>query len=430
MEVKKFPNALVVELSRKMKSILRKTITGNENIKVRDHIKKHKGEPKYIKFFDKIFFTLGLVILMTCQFFVLSLPNYFWIWYCATIPMVWLGRIIHFTINKYGFFLIDFCYFNLAWSFLSIFVESHQLFKIGFIFSCAVGFAIVVWRVSLVFHDFDKMTSVYIHIFPPMLYYSMRWTRGYEILPLNIIDFIYAIGGYIFWQMSYYLITEVIVKDKLDKNPDLQTSLRYLSADIDNGTTKVTLKLCRYFGIMDKNEVFNPTSIKTKCIFMGTQFLYTCTTFSIAPVLYNSRMIHLLFLGMLTTVATYNGASFYIEVFSKRYQQQLENKKYVQQVAVAAAQASYEAVSAKKQTHTQNTVNNSKAWHAVEESPARENSAGIAAAVDELTPRSEQEFFQAATNAFISEAFSDSNGLEIDEDTLSPDPYADNKKNS
>ena len=71
MEVKKFPNALVVELSRKMKSILRKTITGNENIKVRDHIKKHKGEPKYIKFFDKIFFTLGLVILITCKFFLL-----------------------------------------------------------------------------------------------------------------------------------------------------------------------------------------------------------------------------------------------------------------------------------------------------------------------------------------------------------------------
>lgn len=32
-----------------------------------------------------------------------------------------------------------------------------------------------VWRNSLVFHDVEKITSLYIHIFPGLLLYTLRW---------------------------------------------------------------------------------------------------------------------------------------------------------------------------------------------------------------------------------------------------------------
>ena len=32
-----------------------------------------------------------------------------------------------------------------------------------------------MWRNSLVFHDVEKITSLYIHIFPGLLLYALRW---------------------------------------------------------------------------------------------------------------------------------------------------------------------------------------------------------------------------------------------------------------
>lgn len=38
-----------------------------------------------------------------------------------------------------------------------------------------LAWAIPVWRNSLVFHDIDKITSIFIHAFPGMLVFCMRW---------------------------------------------------------------------------------------------------------------------------------------------------------------------------------------------------------------------------------------------------------------
>lgn len=381
---------------QRMRSKWRKIVTGDENIRIRDHLKQHKEEPTYIKLFDKISFTLGVLNIVACQYFLSNQPEHFWLWYSIVIPLLMYSRIQYFKTKNWQYFLLDFCYFTVLCNtlYLIFLNQSERMFNICFIYSIGpVAWAIIVWRCSLVFHDYDKMTSVYIHILPCMLFYSLRWYGKYDnyvsqdnksnnningynnsqkyitscesisnystsifqecILKnpqrqqhlqchLHVIDFIYAIIGYSLWQFCYYIKTEVIDKDTLDKNPQFQTSLRYLSRDLKNISAKSALKLCRKLKLMRQDELFDSDSVKTKMIFMSTQFIYTLTTFVTVPIFYYSSTLHMAFIIILFCVAVYNGGEFYIEIFSERYQLQFRDKKHIQRVAQAAAEVAYE----------------------------------------------------------------------------------------
>ena len=208
--------------------------------------------------------------------------------------------------------------------------------------------AIIVWRLSLVYHDFDRMVSIYIHIMPAALSLVLRW----HIIPpdtiqaLSIFDYITAAGGYIVWQTLYYLKTEVWDRDILDNNPKLLTSLRWLAADKKNPTARGVLKLLRKIGIMRPDEDYVSTEFKTKMVFMTSQFVYSCITFIPTVFLYQWHSLHVAYIIMIFTIAVYNGASYYIDIFSKRYQLQFEKKEDMQRVVQAAAEIAYQAATA------------------------------------------------------------------------------------
>src|SRR4051794_12258404 len=87
-------------------------------------------------------------------------------------------RWILFRRRKWHYFLFDFCYYAnlLVLVYLHIFPKSQALFLICFAFSVGpLAWAILTWRNSLVFHSLDKTTSLFIHLTPGILMYSMRW---------------------------------------------------------------------------------------------------------------------------------------------------------------------------------------------------------------------------------------------------------------
>jgi len=228
----------------KIKAKLRKLVTGDESRRIRDLIKDKKRDPGWVQLIDKLAFTLGVLNIGTSQYFLLSKPQYFSYWYSVVIPLLMILRIREFKMRKYQYFLIDFCYFVLVCTFVFLFYlkSSPAFFKICFIFSNGpLAMAIVIWRCSLVFHDREKITSVYIHILPSMLFYCLRWkvsnrAEASEQYRLQVLDFFRAALVYLFWQAAYFLKTEIVDKKKLDKNPELLTSLRWLSSDSKNAT--------------------------------------------------------------------------------------------------------------------------------------------------------------------------------------------------
>lgn len=325
-----------------VKRRLRRYVTGDETKRVRDHLREKSRKPHNAKLLDKISFTIGVLNISICQYFVCSLPRSFWLWYSLVIPVLLYSRMAHFKPKGWHYFLLDFCYFTLFCSFLHLyaFPQSALLFRVFFVYANGpLAWAIVLWRNSFVFHDYDKITSVYIHLLPSILTFTEKWFK--DPLPdshpsLATSDYLAATLGYVFWQLGYYLKTEFMDKTKLDLNPNLLTSLRWMSRDEKNFAAKKVLTLCRAVGLFQRKEKYDPTTLKTKAVFMTTQLVYTLLTFVPTYFLYLCRELHAAFICLIMTVSIFYGASYYIEIFAERYHLQFQDEQSVRDFAHSA----------------------------------------------------------------------------------------------
>ena len=120
-----------------LKNKWRKLVTGDEKKRVRDLIRERKKEPFYIRLIDKLAFTLGVINISVSQYFLLSRPQDFWIWYSLIIPLLMIVRTREFKKRKFDYFLFDFCYFVLVLTFIYLYFvnQSEILFNICYIFS-------------------------------------------------------------------------------------------------------------------------------------------------------------------------------------------------------------------------------------------------------------------------------------------------------
>ena len=86
-------------------------------------------------------------------------------------------RIYSFKKRRWHYFLFDLCYFvnivNFVW--IWILPQSRALFIACYCLSHgSVATAIVTWRLGMVFHDAEKVTSMFIHIYPPFVLSTIR----------------------------------------------------------------------------------------------------------------------------------------------------------------------------------------------------------------------------------------------------------------
>jgi hypothetical protein len=141
---------------------------------------------------------------------------------------------------------------------------------------------------------------------------------------LHFMDFVNAIVGYALWQIFYFWKTEVNDKTKLDNCPSKLTSLRWLSKDLKNPFVLYAVKIMRMIKVYKSDEVPDSNSIKTKLVYVFYQFIYTLCTFIPTYFLYQSQLFSLVYIGIIYTAAVFYGASYYIEIFSTRYQWQFK----------------------------------------------------------------------------------------------------------
>lgn len=346
------------EQAFKLRSKWRKVVTGDEKKRIRDRIRETQEEPKFVKFFDKIAFTIGVLNMGVCQYFLLNRPDLFPMWYSLIIPLILGSRYFYFRGGGLQYFMIDFCYFAIFCSMLNLLVLRNYpvFFKVCYI--CCTGpltLAIPVWRNSFVFHDYDKIVSVYIHILPSMLYYTMRHRGSHLDLlwggnmanicthescdTLRVTDYLIALALYMFWQFAYLVKTEYLDKSKLDNNPELLTSLRWLAKDTKNAMARGFLKFYRKLGVFGKDEEYDSRTLKTKAVFVVAQLIFTVVSFMPTPFMYYSPAFHLIYILLIVTSSVFNGASFYIEVFSKRYNTHILKIEEMHQIAIAAKSA-------------------------------------------------------------------------------------------
>lgn len=101
-------------------------------------------------------------------------------------------------------------------------------------------------------------------------------------------------------------LLHVSTQGKLDADPDIQTSLRWLTTSPSNPLHRVVLYIMRKLKIMRRDEIFDPTTMKTKIIFMLSQLLYTIIVALPTPFLYHSKRVSVAFALVMFLCALWN----------------------------------------------------------------------------------------------------------------------------
>merc|ERR1719244_793412 len=277
----------------RLKTRLRKVLTGDEEKSLREHM----NEVPQVKMIDKISFTFGVLTICGSEWLALRHADWFPLYYYAIMTMLLVWRLITYSKDKYQLFMLDFCYFvNLSVALQTAFFPTDiNWFKANYILCMGpLMFAIIVWKNSLVFHSLDKLTSFFLHAFPPLTVHLLRWglTQNSAIHPDDHITFMefltLPMGLYLCWQLSYCFIIEVPLRSQLASDRDLITSLRYLANDKKNGFRNLCISVLCQLGLSQPGEEFDADSVKAKFSFSIFQFVYTAITIIPTPFLYSS----------------------------------------------------------------------------------------------------------------------------------------------
>ena len=235
--------------------------------------------------------------------------------------------------------MIDFCYFIIvSVAIQMIFYPTHLLwFQANYVLATGPTFlAIIVYRNSLVFHDIDKITNLFLHAFPGILIHMYRWNYIKNELPIKAGDkedtlslttgFAWPLALYGIWQISYILITNVFLYYYL-KDKSVVTSCRYDMKCKENQRIfifKFMEELFIRLKIMKLEEQLDPDTILGKAVFIFTQLVFTILTIAPVQLIYKWYAISIAQMILVLSSACWNGASYYIEVFSVRYRLKFE----------------------------------------------------------------------------------------------------------
>ncbi|KAI9486590.1 MAG: hypothetical protein EXX96DRAFT_549653 [Benjaminiella poitrasii] len=298
-------------------------------------------DAKTVQLRDKVAFMFGVGNACIAPALAVRYPSSIPSYYSVQFIVLFILRYVIYRSKRWHYFIFDICYFvnTMTMLFLWAYPNSTILFLSSYCLTNGpVAWAIITWRNSLVFHSLDKVTSVFIHIFPPLVMYCIKWMpelqrdlycdntavvtsyRDTRFPALNALEppsfstvMLYSTVAYGIWQILYYLFIMVGRRTKVESGLRL-TSYSWLLDD-SHGKRGFIQKMAFLFGPRYKLEMF-----------MLLQLVYNILTSIPTFFLYRHFWLHTAFLIIMFAVSVWNGASYYIEVFSRRYVLEIESK--------------------------------------------------------------------------------------------------------
>ena len=293
-----------------------------------------------VKLLDKFSFTLGVLTIVFSEWCLLRNPHQFPAFYATLMVFLMMWRYVDYKAKKCQFFMLDLCYFvNLSVITQYFFFTNNRVwFDVNYIMcSGPVCMAVVVWQNSLVFHSIDKVTSYFLHVLPVLMVHGVRWNKipspliNLDESSLPLSTWFYYLMAYVAWQVLYIILTQVVFAKSLRQDPDLMTSVRYFTRDNRNWAAKLIKGIMVKSGIINEGPNGLPDvdldSMIAQVIFVVTQWIYTASM-SLHPwFLFSHYWLSSAYFVFIFGIGVWNGASYYIEVFSKQYQLQFSDKQ-------------------------------------------------------------------------------------------------------
>ena len=300
-----------------------------------DKLGRQWRDTKNISLREKISFICGVMNIFISGYLIGGYPQYFHIWYTAQLVYFMPIRIFLYHRRGYHYFLVDLCYFvNLLLSMsLWAFPNSKRLFMAAYCLAYGNNaVAIVMWRNSLVFHSFDKVTTLFIHIMPcatlhcivhlfdpeeqkrrfPAIWTIKNSPPGSPTAYANLVSMLaWSSLPYALWQFGYYFFITIRRRDKIAAGRP--TSFTWLRKS--------------YSKTWIGKFVLSLPDILQEPAFMMIQYFYAVLTMLPCPLWFLSRPASSIFLVTVFAWSIYNGSTYYIDVFGKRFQKELEAMK-------------------------------------------------------------------------------------------------------
>ncbi|EMC94619.1 hypothetical protein BAUCODRAFT_73446 [Baudoinia panamericana UAMH 10762] len=296
-----------------------------------DRLGRRWNDAKSVTLKEKISFVTAVLNIFISGYLIGAFPQYFHYWY--TLQLAYFMPLRWYNYHKIGFhyFLADLCYFVNLLLILSIwfFPQSKRLLISTYCLAFGNNaVAIAMWRNSLVFHSLDKVTSLFIHIMPcatlhvlvHLIPESMQLAHFPAIHTIKysppsapehytLLDMIvWATLPYAIWQLSYHFLITVRKRSKIAAGRP--TSFTWLRRSYrGNFLGKFVL------GFPEKYQ---------EAVFMAVQYVYALLTMLPCPLWFWYRWASAGFMMVVFAWATWNGATFYIDVFGKRMEKELE----------------------------------------------------------------------------------------------------------
>jgi len=186
-----------------------------------------KDKREFMQSRDKfITFIVLITTLVTTGMICCSPALLFPKWFTVMVIVMIITRIFDFTLKKEHFFLLDFCataVLQIAY-FVMLNPTSFSLGLRCFAFGAGIlNWSSVLLGNSFVVHRLDEFSSLWIHMIPSILVYTLRWYNEgsaiyYKTVPC---DFTWDLAGayikasflpYLLWFIGYYLIISKVFK--------------------------------------------------------------------------------------------------------------------------------------------------------------------------------------------------------------------------
>ncbi len=299
-----------------------------------DKLGKQWNDTRVVTAREKISFICGVMNIFISGFLIGGYPEYFHWWY--TVQLLYLMPIRWYTYHKrgYHYFLADLCYFVNFLCMCTIWFFPHS--KRLFISTYCLAFgnnaiAIAMWRNSMVFHSFDKVTSLFIHIMPCVTLHCLVhlitpefqkerfhaiWAiktsppgskTHYSLLAMAI----WSTLPYVIWQLLYHFFITIRRREKIAAGRP--TSFTWLRKSYSKAW------LGKFVNAL-------PDYLQEPA-FMLIQYCYALMTMLPCPIWFWYKYASAIFLSAVFCWSIYNGATYYIDVFGKRFQNELEAMK-------------------------------------------------------------------------------------------------------
>ena len=287
---------------------------------------------------DKCAYVFGTTIIVLYAYIIGKFPHTH-IYTYATLLLggLLMHRYYTYAIGEYKMYLLDFCYSAnfLLLILLNFAPKCEWLLITCFLFSNGpLAAAIAAFRNSLVYHRVDMLTSLAIHAIPMTLTLHIRWSTVLDQadLPLDeqrfaplpdtetwdaFYDNFFAkpIQIYLVWLVIYGVCNFCLTKDVL--NYKLESSYSTFTASP---------------AMQKKLENF---PLPMPIIFLLAHFSYFLVLHLVSVLLFHCYWLNIVACIGWMLLSFFNGANYYMDYFSKKYETQLQKLSQLEEEVVS-----------------------------------------------------------------------------------------------